>query len=188
MFLDLYLARLATNLDEKYRTRPSLIKVPATKKFPFRKASLRSSGIAVRKRPLLQTPSLRDAGFKKPANSTAIQRICRICRSGLIRDVGSARGKERGIGGGGIEARGPGAGGVWIVAWLRAFMSPERVPRSHELGMTVFPRTNRREIEIGASSPRSGTKSPRIGSRVALKTSGVRPVAELWLAVSPDEF
>lgn len=37
-------------------------------------------------------PSLRDARFKKPANSTAIQRICRIYWPGLIRDVGS---KER---------------------------------------------------------------------------------------------
>lgn len=43
-------------------------------------------------------PSLRNAEFKKPANSTAIQRICRICWSGLIREALVARGKEQGIG------------------------------------------------------------------------------------------
>lgn len=121
-------ASLVINFGTKNRDRirSSFLIKSRDKTFPFRKASLFRQR-AVRKRPL-RNPSLRDTGFKKPANSTAIQRICRICRSGLIRDVGS----EERNGESAVLRRGAaGSGGSLDRSLVTSFyVSRARVPRS----------------------------------------------------------
>lgn len=51
-----------------------------------------------------------------------------------------------------------------------------------------YPRTNRCEIEIGASSLKERTKSPLFGWREALRISGGRPVVESRIVMSSDKI
>ncbi|EFN70426.1 hypothetical protein EAG_08721 [Camponotus floridanus] len=98
--------------------------------------------------PTFLNPSV---GQQTQANSTAIQRICRICWSGLIRDALVARGKKRGIGD--IEEeRGKTNGREKGERVQISLVTSFYLARARMSWGTMVPKTNRREIEIGASS------------------------------------
>lgn len=121
----------ATNPGDRYVCVS--LKSHWTKSCRFKKRAFSSEGTAA------ANPSLRNAEFKKPANSTtAIQRICRICWSGLIRDALVAR-EERNreswiLRKGGGDKTG-GRGRVWI-SLVTSFYVSASVSRlgTYELG------------------------------------------------------